>query len=52
MSKDEILLTLHEWADLALDEYEKPMEQCAIGYLAIALDWEREVSSDPEAPTV
>ena len=33
-SKDEILLTLHEWADLALDEYEKPMEQCAIGYLS------------------
>lgn len=50
-SKDEILLTLHEWADVALDEYAKPMEQCAIEHLAIELDWEREVSGDPEAPT-
>ena len=32
-SNDEILVTLHEWADLALDEYAKPLEQCAIEYL-------------------
>jgi hypothetical protein len=50
-SKDEILLTLHEWADVALDEYAKPMEQCAIEHLAIELDWEREVSGEPKAPT-
>jgi hypothetical protein len=36
-SKDEILLTLDEWADLALDEYAKPMKQGAIEYLAIEL---------------
>jgi len=37
-SNDEILLTLHEWADVALDEYAKPVEQCAAGYLTIELD--------------